>query len=137
MRTHRIEPLVDRSSLAAADLVHRRLHVVVDPAARDPECRESAGVCIEEHLVALTGIRRQPERPRSTQLHVRQLQLAVHPADHKPLVAPVELERLAPFEGERHERFSTRLRMARAPRPNEVRQPRIAALVTLTLDLLE
>ncbi len=58
------------------------------------------------------------------------------PAHHQAVFAPVELERLAQLEGQRHE-GGGRNRLARAEPPlaNEVGQPRVAALVALGLDL--
>jgi hypothetical protein len=68
---------------------------------------------------------------------VRHLQPPVDTAHHQPFLAPVELERLAQFERQRHERRRLhRLAFALAPRPDEVGQPRVAALVTGGPDLL-
>ena len=138
VRAHRREPLVDDPPLALLDLVDGGLHVVVDAAQRDAAQRRKAfRVGIEQHLVALTRVGHQPERPARAQLHVRHLQLAVNPANDQRLVAPVELERLSQLERQRHEG----LRCAGAvtlnsPLPNEVGQPRVAAGVTRLADLL-
>ena len=49
------------------------------PPGNPTQCRESSGVGIEQHLVPLAGV------------------------GHKPLFAPVELERLARLERQRHQ----------------------------------
>jgi hypothetical protein len=85
VRAHGREALVDDAALALLDLVHRRLHVVVDAAAgHAAQRRERARVGIEQHLVALAGIGHQPERPRGAQLHVRDLHPVVDAAHHQP-----------------------------------------------------
>lgn len=98
------------------------------PAASHSAQRgKGPGVGIEQHLVALARVRDQPERPARAQLHVRDLQFAVDPADHQRLVAPVELKRLAQFEGQWHERFADRnTALLRSPRSDEVSQLGIA-----------
>jgi len=57
VRAHGCEALVDDAALALLDLVHRRLHVVVDAApGYTAQRRKRPGVGIEQHLVALTGV---------------------------------------------------------------------------------
>ena len=71
VRAHGGKALVDDAPLALLDLVHRRLHVVVDAAARHAAQRcERPGMGIEQHLVALAGVGHQPEGPTGAQLHV-------------------------------------------------------------------
>ena len=137
MRAHHGEPGVDQPALALADLVHSRLHVVVDPAPGHPaECREAPRVRIEQHLVTLARVGHQPERPGGTQLHVGHLQPVVDAAHQQPLLAPVELERLAQLEAQRHERPSDHARaFAQAPRADEVRHPAVAPVIARSLDL--
>ena len=137
VRAHGREALVDDAALALLDLVDGRLHVVVDaPAGDAPERSERAGMGIEQHLVALAGVGHQPERPRGAQLHVRDLGTVVDAANHQPFRAPVELVRLAEFEGQRDEGIDrSPLTFALAPRPDEVGHPGIATLVAGCSDL--
>ena len=91
---------------------------------------------VKQHLVPLARVGHQPERPARAQLHLRNHQLPVQPADHQRLLAPVKLERLAHLERQRHERLAARrVALADLPRPNEVRQLRVAARVALRLEL--
>ena len=61
---HRQEAHVDLPLLTTADTIHRRLHVVVNPAlwhtAEDPECMP---VGVKQHLVGLQGIGSQEKGP--------------------------------------------------------------------------
>jgi len=55
------KPNIDRTAFAFVDYVDSRFHVVVDAATRYSAKRiKRAGVGIEQHLVALDGIRSQP-----------------------------------------------------------------------------
>ena len=137
MRAHGCEALVDDAALALLDLVHRRLHVVVDAALGNPaQRRERTGMGIEQHLVPLARVGHQPEGAAGAQLHVRDLQPAVNAAHHQPLFAPVELKGFAQREPQRHEGpHGLRLARTEAPLPDEVRHAGIAAGVTLVLDL--
>ena len=99
--------------------------------------REAARVGVEQHLVALAGICHQPERPAGAQRQVRHLRPVVDPGDHHAFLAPVELVGLAPLERQRHERRPRRrLAFSLAPRPHEVRHPRVATRVALRLERL-
>ena len=70
----------------------------------------------------------------SSGLQVCHLRLVIDPADNDPFLAPVELERFAQLEGQRHEcRGSTGA--ALVPGPDEVRHTGIAADIALALDL--
>ena len=110
---------------------------VVDPPSRHAaQRRERPGVRIEQHLVALRGVGHQPECTRGAQLQVRQLQPAVDAADDQAFLAPVELERVAHLEAQRHERAGgADLALLVAPSPQVVGQPRVAALVAQSLQL--
>ena len=139
VRAHHREARVDDAALALQDLVDGRAHVVVDAASgHAAKGGEAARVCIEQHLVALARVRHQPERAARTQLHVRHLQPPVDAADHQPLFAPIELERLAEFEGERYEGLAhDHAALLGSPVADDVRQPRVAAVVAGLIDLLE
>jgi hypothetical protein len=90
--------------LALLDLVHGRLHVVVDAAPGDAAHRcERAGVGVEQHLVALAGVGHKPEGPAEAQLQLRDLHAEVDASHHQALFAAVELERLAELEDQGHE----------------------------------
>ena len=133
---HGRKPGIDHPALALLDLVHRRLHVVVDaPASHAAERRKRPRVRVKQHLVPLAGVRHQPERARGAQLQVRHLRLVVHPAHHDAFVAPVKLERLAQLEAQRHKRLRGVLARVLSPRPDEVRHRAVAATVALGLDL--
>jgi len=137
VRAHDGEALVDGATLALLDLVDGGLHVVVDAPARHAAKRgKAARVGVEQHLVALTWIRHEPEGAARAQLHVRDLQPVVDAAHEQPLFAPIELERLAELEGQRHEGVDRdRLAFALAPRPDEVGDAAVAARVPGRSDL--
>jgi len=98
--------------------------------------RERAGVRVEQHLVPLARVGHEPEGPRGAQLQVRDLHAVVDAANHQTLFAPVELERLAKFEGQRHEGIGGhRLTFTLAPRTHKVGDAAVAARVALGLDL--
>ena len=93
MAGHRAEARVDGTRLAAADLVDRRLHVVVDAALGNAaEDGERVVVRVEQHLVRLLRIRAQQERSAVAKLELRYV---------SPVLAPVELKRLARGEDQR------------------------------------
>ncbi|MNV45880.1 hypothetical protein D3C71_1376900 [compost metagenome] len=108
MTGHRQETDIDVALLAAADLVDRRAHVVVDAAAgdaaEDPECMVMG---IEQHLMRLEEIGPNNEGAAVAQLRMRHLQLGALIADDSPVFRPVELEGLTRFEGQRHERSAS------------------------------
>ena len=139
VRTHGQEARIDHPAFTLADLVHGRLHVVIDAPARHPaEGGEAARVGVEQHLVALAGIGHQPEGTAGAQFDLRHLQAPVHATDHQRLLAPVKLERLAQCKGERHEGMGrNRLPRPGAPSTDEVGQPRVAARVTGRANLLK
>ena len=60
-------------------------------------------VGIEQHLVGLQQIGPHDEGPAVAELDMGDLQLGALAADHRPVLAPVELERLARLEDQRHE----------------------------------
>jgi len=98
--------------------------------------RKRPGVGIEQHFVALAGVGHQPERPRGAQLHVRHLHPVVDATHHQAFLAPVELVGLAQLEGQRDVGVDrSALALALAPGPDEVRHPRVAAVVAGRLDL--
>src|SRR5471030_1281560 len=103
MTDHRAEARVDISQLAAAHLIHGRLHVVVDTSARNAAPRhERVVVRVEQHLVRLQQVSAQEERSAMTELELRDLQLGALAVDDGPVLAPIELEGLARREGQRN-----------------------------------
>jgi len=61
-------------SLPRPPLVHRRLHVVIDPARRySAQRRQRVIMRIKQHLMALQEVRSQQKRPAVTELHMRHL----------------------------------------------------------------
>jgi hypothetical protein len=67
-----------------------------------PKGLEPARVRIEQHLVRLAVVRHQQEGPAGCQLGVRHLQAPAQAAYKGVLATPVELERLAQLETQRH-----------------------------------
>ena len=133
---HGIEARVDDAAFALLDLVHRRLHVVVNaPVGHTAQSGKAAGVGIEQHLVALAGVGHQPEGAAGTQLEVRDLHVVVDAAHQQSFLAPVELEGLAELKAHRHEGFAGRLTLLLAPVTDEIGQPAVAAPVALGLQL--
>ena len=138
VRRHRRKARIDDpAAIRAGRAVDRRLHVVVDaPPGDAAQAGQTARVRVKQHLVPLTGIAHQPEGPRRTQLHVRQLHLAPHAADDETFFAPVKLKRLAPRETQRHIRSAGGHRsLLRTPGANEFRDAPVAAHKSLLLQL--
>ena len=112
------------------------MQVVDAPARHAAERGEAAGVGVEQHLVALAWIRHDPEGAAGAQPHVRDLQPVGDAAHEQPLFAPIELERLAELEGQRHKGIDRdRLAFAFSPRPDEVGDAAVAARVAGRSDL--
>ena len=118
MAAHLLEAAVVGALLAHEDRVHRRLHVVVDPA-RAGALVEGEGpvVRVEHHLLGLAGISPNERHPAVTEPHMRDLHRHGDAVDQHDLVAPVELVRLARLEAQRHEGR----RRPRASRPSPSR----------------
>ena len=67
----RIEAGIDDATFAFLDLVHRRLHVVINaPARHTAQRRKTAGVRVKQHLVPLAGVGHHPEGPTGAQLEM-------------------------------------------------------------------
>jgi hypothetical protein len=60
-------------------------------------------VRVEQHLVRQKQVGPEQERPAVRQLDVGDLELRVLPRDRRPVLAPVELERLPGLEEQWHE----------------------------------
>jgi len=106
---HRQEADVDIALLAAADLVDRRAHVVVDAAPRNAaKDTERMIVGVEQHLVCLQEIGPDNEGAAVAQLRMGHLQLGPLIADDGPIFRPVELERFTGLECQRHECSASR-----------------------------
>ena len=100
---HGLEACIDVALFAMANAIHRRLHVVVDPAPRHAaKHAESMPMGIEQHLMRLQRIGPHQERPAVRQLDMGHLQFDPLAADIGPVFAPVELERFAGLEHQRH-----------------------------------
>ena len=96
MVRHDQEATVERALLADEHRRHRGLHVVVDAAQRHPpEESEAARMRVEHHLLRLTRIGPDIDRPRSAQPQVGDLHAHRLARDLHVFVAPVELVRLA------------------------------------------
>ena len=118
--------------------VHRRLHVVVDPArAGALEEREGPVVRVEHHLLALARIGAHEQHPAVAEPDVGHLRDGRDAVDQHHLVAPVELVALARREAQRHE--GRRRRRVLPPRPVHREAPNrvVAARVAQPPQLLE
>ena len=135
---HLLEAPVVGALLAREDRVHRRLHVVVDPAgARPAEEGEGLVVRVEHHLLRLARIGPHEQHPAVAEPDMRHLHRRGHAVDDHDLMAPVELARLARREAERN--VGRGRRLARPPLPGRrVSAHRVvAALVAQPAKLLE
>ena len=129
---HGGEAGVHLSHLAGPDPVHSCLHVVVDAPPGDPaEHAEGVVMSVEQHLVGLQRVRPHNEGPAVRQLGMGDLQFDALAAQNRPVLAPVELERLARREDQRHERTAPGrllLRLTvRLPASDEGRDPAVRA----------
>jgi len=89
-------------------------------------------VGVEQHLVTLARVGDQHEGSARTQLQVRHQKLPPDPADHQPLFAPVELERFAQLEPQRHKSARRRVRARlHTPVADEIGQDRVTAGIAL------
>ena len=127
--------MVDLPGLTSADLVDCGLHVVEYPALRNAaQHPEGLGHGVEQHLVGLERIGPHDERLAVRQLGVRGLQPGLLAGDHGPVLAPVELERLARLEHQRHEcPAPAGLRVTLAvglPRPHKRRHTVVGTIVS-------
>ena len=101
---HGREAGVDLTLLAPPDLVDGGAHVVVDAAPRHAaQNAEGVVVGVEQHLMGLLRISPENEGAAVGELEVGDLQLGPLTRDDRPVLRPVELERLAGQERERHE----------------------------------
>jgi hypothetical protein len=138
---HRAEARVDGARLAAADLILGRLQVVVDATLGDPaEHGERVVVRVEQHLVGLLRVGPQQERAAVAQLELCHGELLAFTADDGPVLAPVELERLARGEDQRHERAAARAGVLIAlalPRASEGRDAVVGTAVAECDEIVE
>ena len=89
MRAHLEKAAIVLTVFADEDRLHRRLHVVVDPAlAGAAEEREGAVVGVEHHLLRLARRGAHEHHAAVTEPHVGDLHRRRHPADDDDLVAP-------------------------------------------------
>ena len=74
MPRHRLKPRIDTALLALANLVYRRLHVVVDaPLGHTAKHGKAPGMGIKQHLMGLREVGQQQERPAGGQFDMRHL----------------------------------------------------------------
>ena len=100
---HGEEAHVDLPLLAAADAIHRRPHVVVNPTTRHAaKDAERVPVGIEQHLMGLQRIGTQQKGPAVRQLDMGHLQLRALAAQNRKVFAPVKLEGFARIKMQRH-----------------------------------
>ncbi|CZT26262.1 hypothetical protein PCPL58_p4001 (plasmid) [Pseudomonas cerasi] len=117
VRAHHGKPGIDRAAFAFVNLVDSRFHVVVD-AATWHATQRSKRTCmgIKQHLVALTGVRNQPERATCAQLHMGDLDTSKQATDQQAFFAPVKLKGLT--EG-KSQRYKSAYRLALLAPPKE------------------
>jgi hypothetical protein len=125
---------VDLPRLARPDAVDGSPHVVENAAARNPaQHAERLGQGVEQHLVGLQLVGPDHKGPAVRQLGVRGLQLDPLAADHRPVLAPVELECLAGLESQRHEHAAPGCALRdlplRPPLPDKGRNPSVGAVI--------
>lgn len=94
-------------------------------------------MCIEQHFVALGGIRLQHKGSAGTQLQVCRQYLAPHTADEKSLLTPIELEGLPKFKSQRHKRLDQRLPTSIPPPADKLSDTAVVAVKPQRLDFLE
>jgi hypothetical protein len=102
---HRREARVDLALLTPPDFVHGGAHIVVNAAPRHA-AQHTKGVVVgvEQHLMGLLRIGAQNEGAAIAELDVRDLQLGALARNDRPVFRPVELERFAGQERQRHKR---------------------------------
>ena len=84
---HGCEPCVDLAVLAAADLVDRGAHVVVDAAPRHAaQHAEGVVMGVEQHLVGLLRVGPENEGAAVGQLEVSDLQLGPLAGNDRPIL---------------------------------------------------
>ena len=131
---HGREAGVDLTLLSATDLVDRGSHVVVDAAPRHAsQHAEGVVMGVEQHLVGLLRVGPEREGAAIGELEVGDLQFGPLAADDRPVFRPVELERLARHERQRHESAATAGLLLSLPGglpvAGERRHPIVGALV--------
>src|SRR3546814_7088128 len=95
---------LDVALLAAPDLVDGGAHIVVNPPARHAAQKAKGLIMgVEQHRVGLQQIGPNDEGATVAEFEVRYLELGTDPGNDRPVLAPVELERLSRSEGQRHE----------------------------------
>lgn len=104
VRAHHGKPGVDHAAFAFVDFVDSRFHVVVD-AAPWHTTQRSKRTCmgIKQHLVALAGVRNQPECAAGAQLHVGDLDTSKQATDQQTFFAPVKLKSFTERKRQRYE----------------------------------
>ncbi|KPB11912.1 hypothetical protein AC519_4667 [Pseudomonas savastanoi] len=137
VRAHHGKPGIDRAAFAFVNLVDSRFHVVVD-AATWHATQRSKRTCmgIKQHLVALTGVRNQPERATCAQLHMGDLDTSKQATDQQAFFAPVKLKGLTEGKSQRY-KSAYRLALLAPPRADKRRELAVTAVITLGLDLLK
>ena len=131
---HGGETRVDLPRLTGADPVDGRAHVVEDAAAgHAAQHAKRRGQSVKQHLVGLQPVGADHKGTAMRQLGVGRLQLDPLARDRAPVLAPVELERLARLEGERHEHAPPcgplRDLPARPPLPHKGGNPGVGTIV--------
>ena len=130
VRAHLEEAAVVLAVLADEDRVHRRLHVVVDPAlAGATEEREGALVRVEHHLLALARIGAHEHHAAVAEPDVGDLHRRRHAVHDHDLVGPVELVGFPRRERQGNVGVRRRARVLLVPAPRIAPNSVVAALV--------
>jgi hypothetical protein len=138
MRSQRGKPGMDDPPFPFPNLVHGRLHVVVNAAARNAsEHGKGPRVRVEEHFVPLTRVGHQDKGPTGAQLEVGHLNTPIDAANHQPFFAPVKLEGFAQGKFEGHAgRLADRLPRLRTPAPDKFSDPAVTPRISLLTQFL-
>ena len=87
MADHGCEPCIDLAVLAAADLVDRGAHVVVDPSPGNAtQHAEGVVMGIEQHLMGLLRVSPEEKSAAAGQFEVSDLQLGSLAGNDRPVL---------------------------------------------------
>ncbi len=105
MTAHLLKAAVVSPTLPDEDRVHRRLHIVVDPARTSAaKERKRLVVRIEHHLLGLAGIRAHIRHSAEAEANMSDFDSHCHTVQNHDLMAPVELVSFARIKAQGNKR---------------------------------